>query len=319
MRRARFLVPGLVLAFAACTEDPNPGGGGYRTAEFMVESFVADAKVTACMGQVDNALFKAVASLPVTDGYQSKLMVGGQGRLADLMSAPNCDAVFIVLNRGEAPATCSGGKPACLETVAQTCEATSAGSLMLTTDCSGYGMACEEGECTLGQCASGSCDGDTLVACKDGGHKQLVQCGFLGLGCGRGAEGLQCQGRGDSCSVDTVKPACDGAKFTLCLGGHQAVIDCAQLTDGRRACNQQWLDQNKVLLTAEEIVDGHLAQACAPTGFECEDKTSSCDGDVVQICVDGLLMPLSCRDLGFDGCKVKGGQARCEGFPAALP
>jgi hypothetical protein len=316
------------LTLASCDEEfIDPGIGGSQTALFRAEAYVAWAKLAACGG--DTALMGLLApdilafdSLPITDGRESAIAIGGNLHLGDVLGARSCDDVLAGINYAEMPVTCApGGAPACDGDAVRSCEAFGDDDYQVVTDCARFDMTCHDGACRMPACAGAACDGDVLVTCGDDGRQVRFDCGALGLSCGHGGEGLQCVGAGEACSVKKdandelgIEPHCEEFKLVWCLGGREARVNCAGLTDGRRQCSYGWLSSNPEV-APDDILSKYLAKACGPAAFDCEDGLMLCDGRDLKICIDGFFEYLDCRAYGFEECRVEGGQARCAGFP----
>lgn len=311
----RRVFPILVLAVLACSDETtNPGGGGFKTAKWAVQRYVADLKIAAC-GGADPGTFRHPGSLPIVDGVAVRVAAADEDALAALIDARTCDEVFAILNGGKAPDACTTEGSSCDGNVAVACRRYGDRLLSIRSDCGRADLACNEGVCGVPSCASGACDGDALMRCTAGDGAR-VECGYLGLTCGRGGEGLQCTGTGEVCSLDDLTAACDKNILVLCLGGQVGKIDCAGLTDGRRKCNQAWLDRFPDE-APEDVAGDDLWNACAPAGTECEEGTSSCDGAYLTVCLDGYVAKVKCTDAKFKECSSSGGQAVCSGFPAS--
>jgi len=325
MIQGPLLLAGALLCTCTAVEDPSRGG--LLTVQLKSGSFVADGKLAECTGGAPltglwQNLFQSMDSLPLTNGWDAKWAMETSGVLSDMLSAKDCASLYKALNFGVTPVPCDQEGKACAGDVARECRAMGTSKLRFDTDCTRAGMTCKDGGCILGTCVSGSCDGDSLVTCKDG-VKSLFLCGVLGLTCGNGGDGLQCVGKGDTCSTsdpDTpVVPKCDGTQLVWCLGGKLATVDCGTLTDGRRTCNWGWLDGHTTV-TSNDILDQYFAEACGQMGGDCEGNVSECDGSNLKLCVDGFYEYEMCKDYQTTGCSTNGvfGQyATCTGFPPA--
>jgi hypothetical protein len=255
--------------------------------------------------------------MPVLDGRHSRLIRGVDMWFADLLDARSCDEVFRAINYGEIPGACTEAAAACDGNMLRECRLFGGAGLAIAADCTNFELECRAGDCVLGECASSSCDGDALVRCDSRGYRKVFECGNLGLTCGFGAEGLQCIGRGEVCDIEEVWPRCEGTTtLTWCLGGRAASVNCGNLTDDRRQCNQGWINENKDI-SPDEILDNYLLKACGPASFECMDDVSICDENLLQVCIDGVLETVDCRDYGFATCGFDHGLGRpaCTGFP----
>jgi hypothetical protein len=332
MRRTPWIAVTVVLALtlAACDEEiVDPGVGGSQTALLRAEAYIAWTKLAACGG--DTALMGLLAedylqfdSMPITDGMESMIAIGGNLALGDVLAARDCADVRAGVNYGVDPAACApGGEPACVDGFLQACTPFDGDGALIVTDCERYDMTCAGGACRPDACAGAACEGDALVTCGPGGERRVFDCGALGLTCGHGGDGLQCVGAGNVCSVrqegddetDTsIAPHCEEHTLVWCLGGREARVDCAGRTDGRRRCSQAWLDKNPDV-APDDILLKHLTKACGPVGTDCEDGLTLCDGNDLKICIDGFFEYLDCRAYRFAGCLVASDGARCDGFP----
>lgn len=273
------------------------------------------------MTEVWEGLLDAPDSMPITDGWMSDWLAESAGVLEGMLAASDCDGLLKALNFGVAPVPCENEESICSADavdVVQECLKIGDRKLRFDTDCSLASMKCRGGHCVLGSCASDSCDEDSLVVCGSDREKSVLKCGVLGLTCANGGDGLQCVGKGVSCTTEDVIPVCSSAtSLTWCLGGRVAVVDCGALTDGRRACSQDWLNKN-IDIPAEDLLTKHLADACGPAGTECYGSASECEESYVKLCIDGTYEFEPCRDFRTDGCSSDGvfeGLASCKGFP----
>jgi hypothetical protein len=114
-----------------------------------------------------------------------------------------------------------------------------------------------------------------------------------------------------------VAPSCTGSILTWCLGGKTATLDCGKVTDGRRECNQSWLDSNPDV-DSNELVTTYLDKVCSQKYAECDDGVSICSDDgEARFCRDGVYEYIYCPDFGFDTCTPPGGdneKAACTGL-----
>jgi len=276
----RRIVPVLVLA------------GGTKTAEWAVQRYVADLKLAACGGP-DPGAFNRPASLPITDGILSRMAMAEGGMLSSILTAKTCDDVFLALNGGSAPPACDAVARTCDGDVAVDCTKYGDRLLEFRTDCSGASLVCTQGDCGLPACVSSSCDTDTgaLVTCNNG-VEDRVECEYLGLTCGYSNLNFECVGTGDTCSPNVFESTCDGTVLNLCLGAKVGKIDCSSLTETRRQCNGSWVSANKDEVP-EQIAGKDFSTACSQAGLECQDGTSSCDGTLMNLCVDGYVVAVA--------------------------
>lgn len=327
MRRLPWIVTMAALALVACDEEiVDPGRGGSQTALLRAEAYVAWTKLAACGG--DTALIGLLApnyltfdSLPITDGRESGMVIGGNSFLGEVLSARTCTDVLVGINYGIEPTSCAAAEPACDGDTLNTCESLDGRDALIVTDCGRFDMTCGNGDCRMPACDGAACDGDVLVTCGGDGRQVRFDCGVLGLSCGRGGDGLQCVGTGKACSVRKdandetgIAAGCDQNTLVWCLGGREARIDCAGLTDGRRACSYDWFNKNPDV-APDDILTRFLTKACAAVGTDCEDGLMRCDGNEIKICIDGFFEYLDCRGYRFDTCRVTADGARCDGFP----
>ncbi len=327
MYRLFWIVAIATLTIVACDEEIiDPGRGGSQTALFRAEAYIGWTKLAACGG--DTALmgllkqnYLSFDSMPITDGHESAIAIGGNQALGDVLSARTCGDVLVGINHGAEPVSCAKGTPTCVDESLQSCHSFGETDYLIVTDCKNFDMACVDGECRVDDCFGTACDGDALVTCGPNGERRVFDCGALGLTCGHGGDGLQCVGGGDTCTIKTdsndldgIRPGCDGFAFVWCLGGRQARINCAGLTDGRRQCSQAWLNLHPDV-ASDEILSQYLTKACGPVGEDCQDGLTMCDGNDLKICIDGFFEYLDCRSYRFEGCEVTADGARCAGFP----
>jgi hypothetical protein len=106
------------------------------------------------------------------------------------------------------------------------------------------------------------------------------------LGCQVQGRHAVCTGSGAACEVGNVRSTCSGSVATYCAGGALATIDCSR-NRFRTACSTV-----------------SFTEPCAPAGSECvpDSFRGECDGTKLKLCVDGKLVAVDCRDLGFPSC-----------------
>jgi hypothetical protein len=114
--------------------------------------------------------------------------------------------------------------------------------------------------------------------------------------CEVGELGARCIGDGPACSGGDQVLRCDGDVEVWCLGRHEARRDCGQY--GPWTCTRR---------------DEYDPFACAATHHDCGATSLSfaCEGASVAYCDSGVPRRMDCRALGFTGCSVVDGAARC--------
>lgn len=325
MKRRMLWAIGWALALAACEGEPDPTRGGLLTAQFRVEEYVALGKLAECSGDAGllEAWFQGPRdSLPVIDGAEAAWGRFLKGRYDAMLSARSCDDLLAAWNDGLPPPACETPGRSCQGDVLQDCRSVRGILRRFDLDCSAAGLSCREGSCVASTCVSNACDGDTLIVCGDDGRRREVLCGAIGLTCGHGASGLQCVGRGNSCSATedidgNPYPRCVQNRLVWCLGGREASVDCAGLSDSRRSCSQGWINDHPDV-TAEDLWERHLPEVCGPTGTDCQGAVSDCEDVYLKVCMDGYFEWQSCRDARTGGCgrsPFLAGQAACTPFP----
>ena len=314
----------VILAAAFLSAGCNPGngvaGGGDPTADFLNEIEILRMKMGECAPGAEFIEFQRSGnSLPVLDGLQAEMAEELHNLIKFANSAQNCDEFFLALNSELPVETCDTAGRTCKDNLLEICMPTGQDNKLIVVDCESMELACLEGECTLGLCETDKCDDDTLVNCDDMNIRHDFRCGSLDLSCGYGGAGFQCIGKGEQCSSTSLAPSCAKNVLTWCLGGRIATLDCAAITDGRRECNQSWLDNN-IDATAEELVSRYLGNVCSQKYAECSDGVSTCsEWDEARFCRDGIYEDIWCEGYSFSECTPPGGgqeTALCTGFIA---
>lgn len=167
---------------------------------------------------------------------------------------------------------------------------------------SGAQRAC----CNAEACDAGTpvqCNGQVATYCGLWGEHVTFDCGLSGRLCNEGSpdQWIPCVGPGPG-ACDPVTPiVCEGNVAVYCSGGALAKYDCSQVTY-RSLCN--------------EGASSYTA-ACRPKGTECDPEweLSTCDGDRIRVCVDGVFQLFDCTALGFAACEEQPDTARCVPFP----
>jgi len=141
--------------------------------------------------------------------------------------------------------------------------------------------------CTGPACTeeSTTCDGNVLEVC-DGEDFVRTDCPYLGAVCGQYAPNVQyCIGTGADCANEG-SIICNGTRIVRCLGGKEAVMDCAQLLGSEYTC-----------AAVEDSV------GCGPKATACnQDYTDHCDGSQVVYCRAGNLVRADCAGYGYQSC-----------------
>lgn len=307
-----------VILSSGCETGNVTAGGGDPTANFYNELDLLRMKMAECAPGAEFLTWKPAGnSLPMLDGLQA-IMADELHNLIEYANvAENCDDFFLALNSDEPVGTCDTQGSTCNDNTLEICLPAEGGNKLISIDCELMDLSCLNGECVLGVCETDQCDDDTLIRCDEMNLKHEFMCGSLGLGCGYGGSGFQCNGKGDQCSTSSISPSCEGNILTWCLGGRLATLDCAEITDGRRECNQSWLDSNTDA-TAEELVTMYLDKVCSQKYAECSDGVSSCSEEgEARFCRDGIYEYIWCEDFYFAECTLPGGEietAMCTGF-----
>jgi hypothetical protein len=170
------------------------------------------------------------------------------------------------------------------------------GSPPLALDCGAIGGVCEmlatgstSYGCNVRSCRGApepACTGTTATGCGGWSEYKSVDCARIGLDCRIQGYYAVCAGSGAACEVGNVRSTCSGTVATYCAGGALATLDCSR-NRFRTACSA-----------------GALSEPCAPAGTECvpDSFRGQCDGSKLKLCVDGKLVAVDCRDLGFPSC-----------------
>jgi len=173
-------------------------------------------------------------------------------------------------------------------------------------DCRAFGGTCNSppSQGPLASCNPISCGGSfradclgtTFGYCTNADVYISMDCAHSGRSCTITSYGPICQGTGASCDA-SQKVTCSGSVATYCSHGALAQLDCA--SNG----------------LANQCADGaDAAEPCTSAGSECDPTTfvDRCDGDTLQVCANGYIVPAKCHDLGMVVCTAPGsGYARC--------
>ena len=140
-----------------------------------------------------------------------------------------------ISNPGCGLGACTGNGSACVDGVAGGC---AEGRLIPRDDCRMYaGASCDvdAGACagSGASCTSGSCNGSTLVACREG-HEVTFDCAQLGLTCVMTNVGPHCALGSDCTAANT--DTCNGNVLTYCNAGLLATFDC--VAAGWKSCSE---------------------------------------------------------------------------------
>jgi len=154
-------------------------------------------------------------------------------------------------------------------------------------DCSAQ-LACIEDTCSGEFCEVGTCGSETPLSCNG---DRIEMCGANMV-----LSAYDCSIYGEACKETFGQPYCgtlDAPPCTIshCEGdvlircdGEAHRIDCSALYSGG-AC----------LLRAQRCA---FADECSPA------ELPSCIGDVLHACVQGAIVELDCRELGFARCSA---------------
>lgn len=217
-------------------------------------------------------------------------------------TSSSCDDYVACVRFG---ASCSGAVAgSCQGTIADRCSTPGGDYLPPVFDCALLGMSCEdagEATCVLptsappcdGPAGTSTCDGNTRVHCRprSGGG-----VGALREPC---PEGATCQVDGAS-TVCLPAPASCAAESASCVG--DVAVWCLERAG---ELLEQRLDCASVARRCAP--DARGIARCAPVATDCTappDGTSSarCDGDALEVCLEGRLERMDCRSVGRSRC-----------------
>jgi hypothetical protein len=251
----------------------------------------------ACVRDVQLSLASGAAAGFIEDARDIPRQV------ACAASADSCTTMLECRALGRSAGFCTGREAAfCDGDVAVLCRSEEYPAFVL--DCAAIGLSCHSiresaAACTNGVTCDASaprCDGRSRTYCVDG-MEAPIDCGLVwpGGSCAlvadeRGLPTPTCVPPGADCSADR----CAGSTLIRCIGGHELPVDCAAAVEG-------------------SCVDGTDGPECMPTATECDARSmEACDGDRVQVCVNGRYEAIDCRELGMRTCGVHiSGGARC--------
>lgn len=194
---------------------------------------------------------------------------------------------------------------ACAGNVATECE----GNTKYVSDCARVGQVCVNGRCRPSGAAcdattfSPSCDQGAPKICSSALVRGGPKCADFGLSCGVASTSggtPTCRGDGPACagsygpySIDLGGGlACDGARLRACVGGQEAVIDCARIGVG---------------FSCQTLGGAFFCGVAAECNPLTSKGTDACDGASVVLCAAGKAQRIDCKSLGFAGCDASKG------------
>jgi len=131
------------------------------------------------------------------------------------------------------------------------------------------------------------CFNGRLQRCVGGAYVHTLDCDTSLTTCDATANA--CVGGGAACTGDVDR--CDGTRIQQCRGGRLHSNDCSFLVPGSTC----------------RTVGGH---SFCGTGSECDPASSpaggTCEGNVLRLCVGGVIQSINCVTAGFVGCGVGG-------------
>ena len=270
----------------------------------------SSGSVSSCVSSYETALLFGPIGVELALGFGPSPR--DQARLIDCAGhATSCDGTLRCLGNLDATWCTAHPQPTCVGDTVVSCEG---GAPLSRQDCGDIGMRCVTASSGGGLCSDGktctgsspSCSDGNLVTC-NGALEQRYDCNAYlpGSRCGtqKATDGtiiLGCFGAGTaSCTPADFTRSCDGNGLTVCDQGSIVHVACTQVA---QHCGPG--------------VDGD--STCLPDGSDCDGTSDSCQGDVMQVCVDGKWTSLACSSLGFSTCTTStngngttGQQARC--------
>ena len=204
---------------------------------------------------------------------------------------------WFTLSRCREGATCKGNKlvPPAKSKPSFNCSAIGAKCMDLW---SGAQRAC----CNAQSCSGANkvtCQGTRGTFCHGWGAHLDFDCGLTGRVCSTDPLSF-CKGTGGTCANGKTPTICMGKAATFCSGGRLATVDC-----GRN-------------LFRNRCAAGDLYRVCVPSGKACDPAQylGQCAGSGLKICLDGLIVSVDCKKLGFNACDLPAGAAaRCINHP----
>lgn len=306
----------VLLTGSACSglvpDPPSSSDGGANAGPALVEAIARTCLMNnACGFQSDLGLpaDKCVDRLieELVDGYVQRSPEGSSrnARMVECArTATSCDD-YVRCVRFDA--TCSGAVAgSCQGTVADRCSTPGGGYLPPVFDCARLGMTCEkvgEATCVLpasappcsGAIGTSTCDGDTRVHCRaraGGGSASLREECPVGSTCRASGSSTACAPPAAPCGAEASR--CEGDVMTACAKQDGALrelrIDCAK--SGRR-CQADDRGVGRCVPRAEECVRPSQGASSA-----------RCNGNALEVCVEGRLARLDCASVGRTTCKA---------------
>jgi hypothetical protein len=248
-------------------------------------------QVAGCILQIEEGTTDVDPNSPYARFYQGGFRQTGCG------DAPNCAAYQACMTFQHSATYCTAhpGR-SCDGDVLVNCTSTPDVS---ATNCTGLGLHCVEANggasCTSGRTCSGSaelsCQGDTSVRCESSSQLEYpIDCTRLGanIRCfmGRCTYWPTCTRAGNRCEGD-VAVQCGASTEP------GTRMDCRASVDGR------------CVVGADAGADAALTPEgwCEFDAHECSvNDPETCMGNALRLCVNGRLVSIDCRPLGFRTC-----------------
>lgn len=307
----------LVLVTVSACSGLVPDAAPSSDAGVSSGSPIVDGIARACL--MNNACgFQSDLGLPadkcvdrltqeLVDGYVQR-SPEGTSRNAQMIecarTSTSCDDYVRCVRFG---GTCSGTVAgSCQGTIADRCSTPGGNTLPPIFDCARLGMTCEktrETTCVLpatapacsGAVGSSTCDGNTRVHCRaraGGGAAALREDCPSGSTCIAVGTSTGCAPSVGTCAAESAR--CEGDVLMACakLDGQLRELrtDCAK--SGRRC-----------------LADAKGVGACVPRAEECTrpargESSARCNGNALEVCIEGRLARVDCASVGRSECKA---------------
>ncbi len=285
------------LAAVGCGESGTTASVGSKACMSLASCDLFDFNVSQC---------SFGAALLGSDYWSNVFKIEPEQVTCLAAAGSDCDAARKCLNKGAAPATCSGGR-SCEGTVLVLCEDNLAAPGTRGTrrfDCASANLSCIANgatlDCGTASCSglNASCSGNDLLYCQGDGVQRRYPCSESNATCVTTGIAPHCRGTGAACSQQSGNPLqpppirCDGTKVVFCVDGQEAPFDCGPYGLG---C----------------FANANDADFGCAFGNACDDDyNATCDANAkLTFCNGGNVDVFDCKGAGYSSCSPNDGGA----------
>lgn len=302
-----FISLALIGALAGCGSNGDKPAQDASTADTKKEPPFTDTDLLkACVSLSACDVDRKPRLVDCVENFHKRFSYFGQRKLVERLyrcvidAAGDCAKVRQCVGFKSRPKNgeCdSSYKPKCVGDVAWNCDLRPKGGWEQGLDCSVGGLKCavkKTGTTTAAICGGGPCEpGKYKNKCVNrqlwtciGGAIEINDCVEQQLQC-RDPNSGGCEGTGRSCR-DT-SPRCEQDILVKCARSYLTQIDCRKVY-GQKKCDNTTIE-------------------CKGAGGSCKSDSffDTCNGETLEVCVDGFVKKVNCKALGFLGCEVSGG------------